>query len=159
MKKIILIAIPLLVLVVIGATLFILSLNRPPEWRVELSSYQTYENVVSSQRPELVASVRASQPWNFTPEMSQVTFSDGNIFITTFAPDQTTPDGVQPLPFPPEQLWCVQLREGAQSQMVFVALHSDIYYTDWVVHIPAGVWGSSQLQATMDSLGCKLEVK
>ena len=159
MKKIILIAIPLLVLVVIGATLLVLSLNRPPEWRVELSAYQTYENVVSSQRPELVSSVRASQPWNFTPEMSQAAFSDGSIFMTTFAPNQTTPVGIQPLPFPPEQVWCVQLREGAQSQMVFVALHSDIYNADWVVHIPAGVWGSSQLQATLDSLGCKLEVK
>jgi hypothetical protein len=48
---------------------------------------------------------------------------------------------LRPLPFPPEEVWCVLLGRGSQatsSGVVFVALHQDIHNADWVVHETAG---------------------
>ena len=42
----------------------------------------------------------------------------------------------RPLPYPPTDLWCVQLisPDPAAPQVVLAALHQDIYNAEWIVH-------------------------
>jgi hypothetical protein len=156
MKKLILILIPLMVISGLAATLLVLNDHKTPQWQVELSQYLAYQNGTGEQPLVLVTTARASQPWNFTSAMSQASFSDSVIFETDISPSWSTPVGVQPLPYPPEQVWCALLHQDAMRQVVFVALHSDMYNADWVVHLSTAAWGSPELQSTLDSLGCKL---
>jgi hypothetical protein len=50
----------------------------------------------------------------------------------------TNPPGesLRPLPYPPRDAWCVELRRSAleEHDWVVVALHADLYNADWVVH-------------------------
>lgn len=113
---------------------------------------------------------RAARPWNLRPEMSATTFGrsvryevDYNsqaiqrtvpTVIGTPGLDRVQIDGQMPLPYPPEDVWCVQLsttREG-QPHVVFVAYHQDLYNGAWVVHEPA-VTG---LADDLAQLGCDL---
>ena len=44
--------------------------------------------------------------------------------------------GGMPIPYPPTDLWCVQLSspEPAAPKVVLAALHQDIYNAEWIVH-------------------------
>jgi hypothetical protein len=79
--------------------------------------------------------VQASLPQNFRSEMSKTSYGDTPYYITTH---RTNPDypGLKPLPYPPNDLWCVQLKrtDPAAPQVVVIALHQDIYNADWVMH-------------------------
>ncbi len=59
------------------------------------------------------------------------------LFLNKHSDDniETFSDGRPSLPFPPEELWCVQLHAAGGGQVVFVARHHrEPYCNSWVVH-------------------------
>jgi len=82
-------------------------------------------------------------------------------------------DGRKPLPYPPDDLRCVLLQAsgshnkpfdsanagtGSQYAVVFVGLHNDLYNGAWVVHESAYHFPSPELNATLEEVGCMLEL-
>jgi hypothetical protein len=64
--------------------------------------------------------------------------------------------GLRPLPFPPIEVWCVQLGQIGQASpgVVLVVLHQDIYNADWILYEPAA--GSvAELNAILSRVGCE----
>ena len=77
--------------------------------------------------------VPSKQPWHFTSEMSQAVFGEANGY---FQPDfyfngQSAQTETRPLPYPPQEAWCVSLQNDA---VVLVSLHEDLYVARWFVH-------------------------
>jgi hypothetical protein len=56
-----------------------------------------------------------------------------------------------PLPFPPEDVWCVRLKSADPTipKVVLLALHQDMYTARWVVHEP------SDMEAMLSAVGCQ----
>ncbi len=124
----------------------------------------------------------ASQPRNFTRQMSRGTFG-GTPFLsgpspqpwraTAAAPITPRPGTLptitatfegpgyyiwpKPLHFPPVALWCVLLRSSADArpELVYVALHEDAYdfTTSLLVHEPA-IEMAQDVSAGLASVGC-----
>ncbi len=80
-------------------------------------------------------SVQARLPQNFRAEMSKASYGDTPYYMTTRRSNPAYP-GQKPLPYPPNDLWCVQLKSADPTapQVVVIALHQDIYNADWVMH-------------------------
>lgn len=84
---------------------------------------------------------RAAHPERFTRAMSARSLGDSPFFETD-APFRTSAprgSGLKPLPYPPEDVWCVRLwraNPDAVPHYVFVAKHNDLYNADWVLHEP-----------------------
>jgi hypothetical protein len=104
----------------------------------------------------MVTAVQATQPSNFTPSMTVESCSDRAIFTTTYTDGQYL-SRVDPILYPPDQVWCVLLKDDRQQQLVFVGLHNGFYQTDWIVRIPPDPWGSSALQSILSTIGCSLD--
>jgi hypothetical protein len=139
MRKVGLLAIPLLVLMATAIVVLSFESKRPAEWRVELNDYIRYDQSRFPGGTRVQATTAAKQPWNFDPEMSNFVF--GNSVFRTDNSYDGTPGGYIDLPFPPEQVWCVLLvrndsfSQVSKNQIIFVAHHNDnVWWQDWVVH-------------------------
>jgi hypothetical protein len=79
--------------------------------------------------------VQARLPQNFRPEMSKASYGNTPYYITTYRANPNYP-GQKPLPYPPNDLWCVKLKgtDPTAPQVVLLALHQDIFNADWVMH-------------------------
>jgi hypothetical protein len=152
----------------------------PAPARAALEQYLRYQSSRSAQPITVQHATRAARPWNFTPQMSGGSFGGSAYFGTTLSyagatstasphptpertpagHDSSAPYGLRPLPFPPEDVWCVLLAQGGQTspRVVFVLLHSDLYKGEWIVH-QAGQGQSGQaISADLLSIGCELEL-
>jgi hypothetical protein len=158
LQKTIRIAIP--VLVVIGTIIAFLALENRHKyaWQDHLDHYLAYLRTAGQPSYQLLTAVPSSMPDNFTPQMSAESFSDSFIFQTSRTPNLEYSAGLQPMPYPPAELWCVLLVGGEQQQLVYLALHDTLKNADWIVHVPTDPWGSPQLQYNLQNLGCTLDV-
>jgi hypothetical protein len=79
--------------------------------------------------------VQARLPQNFRVEMSKDSYGNTPYYATTHRSNPNYP-GLKPLPYPVNDLWCVQLKsaDSTAPQAVLLALHQDIYNADWVMH-------------------------
>ena len=84
---------------------------------------------------EIVHYVQARLPQNFRAEMSAASYGNTPYYATTHRANPNYP-GQKPLPYPPDDVWCVKLKstDPAVPPMVVLALHQDIYNADWVMH-------------------------
>jgi hypothetical protein len=116
--------------------------------------------------------VRAARPANFAPEMSAAVIGDSARYRTdadfsgqqqseldrlqsqtayeTFGYDAQDPR--MPLPYPPQEVWCVRAGDGGTPTVLFVALHQDLYNGAWLVHEA----DTSALAEALPRLGCTL---
>jgi len=148
------------------------SSGRTPEnWRATLDQYLDQVYAVSETRPTVIATVRADQVTNFQ-ETDFVTFGQGEYFsidvhypITETAqsaepPVQTSEQarlGGRPLPYPPVELWCVQLQHADGKQaVVFVAQHEDMFIAEWVMHVGETAPFSPEFVDFVKQVGCAL---
>jgi hypothetical protein len=154
MKKRLLIYIPTLLVIVVMVTLLLLTNRQPPQWKTKLDQYLNYLQTTGYPSYQLISAVPASQPPNFTPAMSAESFSDSVIFQTDLNIIDQTSAGTQPIPYPSDAVWCVLLKNGGQQRLIYIALHNSLYNADWIVHTSADPWGSSELQNSLDRLGC-----
>ena len=79
--------------------------------------------------------VQARLPQNFRAEMSTASYGNTPYYVTTHRSNPDYP-GLKPLPYPPNDLWCVKLKSADPTapSVVVLALHQDIYNADWVMH-------------------------
>ena len=96
---------------------------------------------------------KASRPQEFTPTMSDKTYSDTPDFhvYENYTGERVT--GGSPLPYPPLEVYCVKVQFGmVQSEFFFVARHSDGVHSAWVVHTAPGLWNTHK--TFTDKIGC-----
>ena len=180
----ILIALAVPTLVVVAVALATYHPGPPDAAQERLNRYLSY--LEKTGRPAALVAVRpATYPRRFTADLSGPTFGSGAYFWVTDndAPVVTlsgywansmsitstvglTPAALsngygKPLPYPPEEAWCVQLKPGAASVsqgvpapgIVLLALHDDLYVSTWVVHeLPA-----ETVTETMATVGCTMK--
>ncbi len=164
------------------AVVVVLLTARTEESDLRQQAVQTYvffKHTTMSQTLTINQYVWASMPQNFRAEMSRDSFGNAYYYQTTqhFAqavqptatrPATATPFGAvspysvstaylsgRPLPYPPTDLWCVQLNSPDPSapHVVLAALHQDMYNAEWVVH------EVNDPEAVLAAVGCKFSIK
>ncbi|MBI5034901.1 MAG: hypothetical protein HZB51_30620 [Chloroflexi bacterium] len=148
----------------------------PDNAQVELNKFLQYRN--SAQPATVVQVVRATMPSKLTREMSGGSYGDSNFFSTmvdyrhvpnvnlpnlaTATPGLTSATfgrGSTPIPFPPEDVWCILLKgDTPAEQIVFVTLHTSLYNADWLVHEPFAEPGSAEMKTILATIGCNLKL-
>lgn len=157
MKKRLLIIVPIVVAAAVIA--FLLLNNRHTyAWQDNLDQYLAYLRSTGQPSYSLLSAVPSSMPDNFTPQMSAVSYSPSVIFETSQNSSPEYASALLPMPYPPDEVWCVLLKDGKQQQLVYMALHNSLYNADWIVHIPSEPWGSPALQTNLQTLGCSFDI-
>jgi hypothetical protein len=133
------------VVVFVLAVLMWIEIRRPAMWQDQLTGYLARQNAEGDAVHLLVAR-RALAPQLFEGDLSQGVRGTGS--YTT-----------RSLPYPPDRLYCVLLEHRYQQassrrQLVFVALHSDLYTADWVLHEGPYEPFGPKTAATLRTLGC-----
>lgn len=133
------------VVVLLLGALLLIQVRRPDAWQDQLTGHLARLNA-EGDAVRLLAVRRALAPYEF----------DGQLSHSVWGNDRYV---VGPLPYPPDRLFCVQLehqRAGAPSrrQVVFVALYSDLYAADWVIHEGAYEPFGPTFMAALRALGC-----
>jgi hypothetical protein len=140
-----------------------------PRTRMDVFVAETI-HAAMGQDVEIEEYVEASMPRNYQREMNKVPFAGGRSYSTTHWPIQkqyTTTWGkvvtysapyyawsTRPLPYPPEELWCVRLKSADPTvpRVVVIAFHKDIYTASWVPHEP------NDVDAVLAAVGCKFAI-
>lgn len=177
-RKILTLALPLLILLGTVTTVVALEQQRTPEWQRALNGYLDqsrlddfhsddsrsgdssavkHSNVLAA-RVRRVA--RARLPWNFRAEMGRPVRST-----------QQWPWAVNQLPYPPDALYCVLVQETVSKfapatatpqmattrRVIYVAHHSDkLWRVGWMVHEGPIQPFSPALASHLASVGCDL---
>ena len=161
------------------AVVILLSNVRSEQFDLRRQAVQTYvffKRATMNQSLTIGQYVWASMPQNFRAELSQDSFGNAIYYQTTqhyalaAQPTPThsltaTPLGVlspfsmttgaymagRPLPYPPTDLWCVQLisSDPAAPKVVLAALHQDMYNAEWIVH------EVTDPETVLATVGCK----
>jgi hypothetical protein len=156
MKKRSLIIIPFLAVILLVVVILVIDSQRTPAWRVKIDHYIAFLRATNHPSYHIESTASAAQPSNFSASMSVETYSDSALFQTSSGSGTSYSAELEPLPYPPEQVMCVLLQDGGQLQLVYVALHNNLYNADWVVHISSDPWGSQAIQFNLSSIGCSI---
>jgi hypothetical protein len=118
--------------------------------------------------------VRAGRPWNLSAELGLTTAGD-SLYFETDQPYDLQPEGAAPveagvptgavrsgswgertpLPYPPQEVWCVLVQSTAGRQVILLALHHrEPYQTDWIIHQQRAAPSPSGWMELLDLLGC-----
>ena len=146
-----------LLLPVAAVVAVIVASNRPgqidPRQQVVQAYVQYREKSLS--KPLVVGEyLQARLPQNFQAAMSKLSYGDTPYYQTTQRTNTDYP-GQMPLPYPPNEVWCVKLSSAdpAAPTAILVALHQDIYNADWVVH------EMTDPATVLPAVGCKFSVQ
>lgn len=152
MKKFMLIVISLFAICLV--VIFIPRILPGQQWRV---SGERYRRMVGETRDfRFTYHSKASQPQNFTPAMSNKTYSDTVYFHVYENYIGERVKGGSPLPYPPVEVYCVKGQFfSTQSIFFFVARHSDGVHSAWVVHTATGAWNTHKI--FVGEIGCAKE--
>lgn len=128
----------------------------PQDAQTKAATYARYLSGTTGQFVVVQHSVRAAHPERFVQTMSQATYGDNGHFSTTFSLTESIAQGqlkssanagMPQLPYPPDELWCVRLSNGA---VIAAGLHRTLYFADWVLH------EINDQATTMATIGCAL---
>ena len=171
----VLLALSLPVVVVVILLLNVRS-EQPDLLQLAVQTYVWFKRTTMNQSLTIGQYVWASMPQNFRAEIGGETFGESVYYRTMHryaeiarpAPTYSltpTPLGAlspfsmttsaylpgRPLPYPPTDLWCVQLTspDPAAPKAVLVALHQDMYNAEWVVH------EVTNPETVLATVGCK----
>jgi len=144
-----------LVLVAAVVVLILVVATRGPSPRdAALSRYLVYFNPIA-QGVRVTSFVRATHPTKFTAGMSGPVVGNSVYRTDVRYLGDKGGDGQRSLPYPSNDVSCVLLTGSSEKQwIVFVVLHEDMYYTDWLVHEARSPWPSDELRTTLDTIGC-----
>lgn len=158
------------------AVILLRAQNFPADAQAAFDQYIEYRYPLSHP-PTIQRIVRSSLPWNFTAALSSATFGDSVYYRTTHSYQAQTGinlpgfptvtpgasswlsgGGSRPVPFPPTDVWCILLKDADNSspQVVYVAIHQDLYNADWLVHESAG--DSKETTDALSKIGCDLNL-
>jgi len=162
MRRAIILTFPLLLATTLLVALLIaIRMNRPPDWQLELDKYVEYKDSFSSGTTAVQLVERASRPWNISRGMSHAVFGDSPYYQTDYGySGEKRHGGPRPLPFPPEDVWCVLLERDRNEEttyaIVFVAEHQDLYNADVVMHEGASDLSTQAFVEGISRIGCDL---
>jgi hypothetical protein len=131
--------------------------NPRPAYNAAVAAYVAFQRTALSRQLAVTQITQARLPQNFQASLSKASFGESTYYRTTNRYDTTdesswagvgkptkTPAAVtsyayhptMPIPYPPNDLWCVQLTSSdpAIPKAILVALHQDIYNAEWIVH-------------------------
>jgi hypothetical protein len=147
----------------IAITVLLISTNQAnprPSYQVAVEQYVAYRRSTAIPTLTIQQVVPARLPQNFRAEMSKLSFGNATYYATDWRYDQsgdhltdvgswpaaitatmvstqaTGYGGGMPMPYPPNDLWCIQLSspDPAAPKVVLAGLHQDIYNAEWIVH-------------------------
>lgn len=133
------------------------SSSQPDLRQLAVLSYVAFKNARLAQPLTVGQYVLARMPQNFRADIGGETFGESVYYrtaqryaadeqpILTFPLTATMPPPTytksnylpgRPMPYPPTDLWCVQLisSDPATPKAVLVAQHQDMYNAEWIVH-------------------------
>jgi hypothetical protein len=163
---------PLVVIPIIGLILGVViiafdKINQPANWENLVDSYLTYKNTTRYNELSISKIDEAQKPWNFKSYMSALSYSDSINFQVDirndFYQNGTDPSKYPPLPYPPNKLWCIRLNNRQTSindddtslpNIIVVALHSDLYNADYVIHEMTRLSQNIELNSNLNQIGC-----
>ena len=114
----------------------------------------------------------ADVPGKFGTGMSQSSFGNSPYFRSTngFESPRTQSAAAQEstvirdndnsrraIPYPVDNLWCVYLDSGQTLEVVYLALHEDMYNAGWLVHEGPAPTADPETVAILTEIGCPLE--
>jgi hypothetical protein len=166
MKKILYLSIPILVPGFLLILFLLYAKQQPPAWQTELEKYIAYKEHASPILITEQSAVRSERPWKFTGDTGYIVYGDTPYYITdnTYQSGRDSRFSRMPLPYPPEELWCVLLKmepryapDFFKYQLVFVARHQDLYNADWVIHEANRPPSSPEIKQTLSRIGCNID--
>jgi hypothetical protein len=108
------------------------------------------------------AAERAKRPEHFERDAGYTVFGDSGCYETDRGLNGNDAGGPMPLPYPPEQLWCILLQhKDAKANrtsyaIVFAAMHMDMHNADWMIHDGPRDLSILGLAESLAQLGCSL---
>jgi hypothetical protein len=164
MKRAVLLGVPLLLLAILLLAVVAEVPTRrglPAGVQASLDAYLTYASNLADVRVLRVA--QAARPWKLQKAVGAV-FGYSAFYETDTGPGGTPGSGTRPLPYPPQELWCVLLHRKEHSTgqtwrpVVLIGRHADIYNADWVVHEETRELSIPALVDRLSQLGCDLDL-
>ncbi|MFL7807953.1 MAG: hypothetical protein AB8I80_04960 [Anaerolineae bacterium] len=145
MKRAVAFSLATAVVVLLLGALLLIEVHHPDAWQDELMGHLARLNA-EGDTVRLLAVRRALAPHMFDGQLSHTVWGDN-----TYTAGH--------LPYPPDRLFCVQLEHqhvgtASRRQVVFVALHTDLYGADWVVHEGAYAPFDPPFVAALRTVGC-----
>jgi len=162
MKKALAFGLSALVLIVLIAGLVIAEIGQTPLWRAELHKYISDRSTALDKEMTVVYTARARRPHLFEAHEGHATWGGGRHFRTDHSYSPRKAYGTTVLPFPPEQVWCVLVQRrhcpggSLEGHVIFVALHLDLYYAEWIVHEGESEPFSQEFLSILSQVGCDL---
>jgi hypothetical protein len=163
MKRAVLLATALVLLVALGGVVLaeLPAKPGPPDDVVALlNQYLAYAYQPGTVTVQAID--QASRPGNLSQDRGYEVFGASVIYQTDIGAPGYEEGGARPLPYPPEQAWCVLLeRDGTYGphpensyDVVFVALHMDIHNADLMVHKGPESLSMGEVQKFLSEFGC-----
>ena len=167
MRKVLFLATTLVLLVTVGIVVVAqipAEPGLPTDVRTLLDQYLAYTYAPGT--VNRLAVERASWPGHLDRAMGYQVFGQSVIYQTDTGPAGYETGGARPLPYPPEDLWCVLLeRDGTfgphlenRYDVAFVALHMDIHNADLMVHTGPQTLSDGEAEDLFATFGCQLEL-
>ncbi|MCU0522285.1 MAG: hypothetical protein MUF84_16520 [Anaerolineae bacterium] len=156
--------------------------RRPETWETALQRHLAFKASGSGESWQVAMSEYATSSVHFDRKMSRVSYGTGTHYqpqvvyqTMTPIPSDTRvvsagavststggglfpPIGGRPLPYPPDEVWCLLLTQeppGATLELVYVALHMDLYNAEWAVHEVGTAPFDDAVFSGLKTIGCE----
>jgi hypothetical protein len=168
MKRVILITFLLTLPIILILVMISVEESQPDDWKVELDKYLIYREGVISDTIKTKIVDAGAMPWHFSRVMSSASFGESPFFDIDYGYDgKRTDSDVDPLPYPPQALWCVLVtRDETASHpvpgdpsysVVIIAQHQEDDHVATVVHELSS--GHIPLAQSLAIVGCSKVVE
>jgi hypothetical protein len=121
-------------------------------WQTIVNAYIEHKGWAHTASVE--QAIQADNPENFAQGIGLRTLAQGPYYVV----DEPFggQNGSKPLPYPPEDVWCVLLKhpEGYPHRLIFAVYHVDLYSAEWVIHEDELAPFNEQTQERVAQLGC-----
>lgn len=165
---------PPFLLIIALAAVFVISYQPglPSAAQEQLDGYLLYLQGQRGNQPNVVQVNQAAAPGQFKADMSDTSYGDSPYFRTTngyqsprtqsaaakeSAVIRENDNARRAIPFPVDNLWCVYLDGGQSLEVVYLALHEDMYNAGWLVHEGLASADDPQTVVSLTEIGCPLE--
>lgn len=138
------------------------------DWRYLVDTYLEAEASRNGAQGVLAHTVKARHPSRFRQDLDFSAYGEGVHFdmdalsvkentdvVTQVLATHPGSTGKNPLPYPPQTLWCVSVvYEDKPDTVFFVGYHMDMYTAEWVVHRGAQAPFTAPFLEILSGLGC-----
>ncbi|MCG3206879.1 MAG: hypothetical protein FOGNACKC_00478 [Anaerolineae bacterium] len=159
MRRLFLLLIPVLVLITVALAASIGNALTQSGWEDELQKYYLQRRSFGT----IQAVTRASRPGNFSKALSRITYGSGPYSTDYSFQDKTFV--AANIPYPPDEVWCVLLKNSNRSTansvtaasytVIFINYHLSLWFGGWVVHEGETSPFSPEFIRRVDALGCE----